>query len=67
MQKSNTITLNALQDSLLDSIKMYYNIHLKGGIDNYNYYLSLITFEHLSVQDRILHPTNPRYPSIGKI
>lgn len=60
-------TLNALQDSLLDSIKMYYNIHLRGGIDNYNYYLSLIVIEHLSVQDRILHPTNPRYPSIGKI
>ncbi len=60
-------TLNALQDSLLDSIKMYYNIHLRGGIDDYNYYLSLIVIEHLSVQDRILHPTNPRYPSIGKI
>lgn len=60
-------TLNALQDSLLDSIKMYYNMHLRGGIDNYNYYLCLIVIEHLSVQDRILHPTNPRYPSIGKI
>lgn len=48
-------TLNALHDSLLDSIKMYYNMHLRGGIDNYNYYLSLIVIEHLSVQDRILH------------
>ena len=48
-------TLNALHDSLLDSIKMYYNMHLRGGINDYNYYLSIIVIEHLSVQDRILH------------
>lgn len=47
--------LHALQDSLLDSIKLYYNMHLRGGINDYNYYLSVIIFEHLSVQDRILH------------
>ena len=67
MQTVNTKTLNALHDSFLDSIKMYYNIHLKGGIDDYNYYLCLITFENLSVQDRILNPSKPGYPSIGKI
>lgn len=40
MKDVNTKAINDLNDSLLVSIKMYYNIHLKGGIDNYNYYLS---------------------------
>ena len=59
MKTVNTKAINDLNDSLLVSIKMYYNIHLKGGIDNYNYYLSLVTIEHLNYIYHLLHPNPP--------
>ncbi|HGX4521698.1 hypothetical protein GNZ01_07330 [Escherichia coli] len=58
MKVVNTKAINDLNDSLLVSIKLYYNIHLKGGIENFSYYLSAISQEHLSYQDHLLHP-NP--------
>lgn len=59
MKTVNTKAINDLNDSLLVSIKMYYNIHLKGGIDNYNYYLSLVAIEHLNYIDQLLNPNPP--------
>ena len=59
MKDVNTKVINDLNDSLLVSIKMYYNIHLKGGIDDYDYYLSSVTIEHLDYIEHLLHP-NPQ-------
>lgn len=59
MKTVNTKAINDLNDSLLVSIKMYYNIHLKGGINDFSYYLSAILQEHLNYQDRLLHPNPP--------
>ncbi|EMR6008060.1 hypothetical protein WJW27_004858 [Escherichia coli] len=58
MKLVNTKAINDLNDSLLVSIKLYYNIHLKGGINDFSYYLSAISQEHLNYQDHLLHP-NP--------
>ncbi|GCJ80762.1 hypothetical protein BvCmsB5655_03614 [Escherichia coli] len=57
-EHKNTKTINVLNDSLLVSINLYYKIHLNGGIENFSYYLSAISQEHLIYQDHLLHP-NP--------
>lgn len=59
MKTVNTKAINDLNDSLLVSIKMYYNIHLKGGINDFSYYLSAILQEHLNYIDQLLHPNPP--------
>ncbi|MFS8319854.1 hypothetical protein ACMG5I_02890 [Escherichia coli] len=58
MKVVNTKAINDLNDSLLVSIKLYYNIHLKGGINDFSYYLSAISQEHLNYQDHLLHPNH---------
>ncbi|HCJ8664467.1 hypothetical protein ACRYKS_23200 [Escherichia coli] len=59
MKSYEARTFDDLNNSLITSIKMYYNIHLKGGINDFSYYLSAILQEHLNYQDRLLHPNPP--------